>query len=141
MVIAAVSGENNENRSKIDTNKIGNNELVSEEFSTLRKVCEDCSDKDIVIDVLRGTIVSKDYLISSLQKDKKDCERLIKLLRTQKQILSDKNFELRSGDSIPKTVKTRIVQDTLKGKHFNMTSNLSQYDYLLKLIQKIGYCY
>ena len=120
MSIVGVSGENDENRKQDEKNMGCDNHELSEEFSTVQKVknlCEDCSDKDIVIDVLRGTIVSKDYLISSLQKDKKDCERLIKLLRTQKQILSDKNFELRSGDSIPKTVKTRIVQDTLKGKY------------------------
>ena len=80
------------------------------------QICEDCSDKNILIDVLRDTITSKSKLIVSLRKELKDSERLIKLIRGQKQILSDKNAALLSGD-LPKVIKKRIVEDTLKGKH------------------------
>ena len=107
-----------------------NYELLNKDFSTVEKVknsCEDCSDKEIMIAVLRGFLASKDKLVLSLQKDKKDDARLINLLRNQKQILSDKNFELRSGNTIPKTVQNRIVYDSLKGKYSNMTLNLSHF--------------
>ena len=124
----------------MDSTGANSNELLSEEFSTVQESstvqefstiqqvknsCEDCSDKEIMIAVLRGFLASKDKLVLSLQKDKKDDARLINLLRNQKQILSDKNFELRSGNTIPTTVKNRIVHDTLKGKYSNMTLNLS----------------
>ena len=65
-------------------------------------------------------LATRDTIISTLQKDIKDNERLIKLLRNEKQILSDKNADLRSGN-IPKTVKDEIVTTTLKGKHSHMT--------------------
>ena len=80
------------------------------------QICEDCSDKKVLIDVLRDTITSKSKLIVSLRKELEDSERLIKLIRGQKQILSDKNAALLSGD-LPKVIKKRIVEDTLKGKH------------------------
>ena len=70
-------------------------------------------------------LATRDTIISTLQKDNLDNEKLIKLLRNQKQILSNKNADLRSGD-IPKTVKNRIVEDTLKGKHLNMTCIISR---------------
>ena len=82
----------------------------------IMQICEDCSDKSVLIDVLRDKINSKSKLIVSLRKDLKDSERLIKLIRGQKQILSDKNAALLSGD-LPKVIKKRIVEDTLKGKH------------------------
>ena len=81
------------------------------------QICEGCSDKNVLIDVLRDTITSKSKLIVSLRKELKDSERLIKLIRGQKQILSDKNAALLSGD-LPKVIKKRIVEDTLKGKRF-----------------------
>ena len=65
-------------------------------------------------------LATRDTIISTLQKDNKDNEKLIKLLRNQKQILSDKNADLRSGN-IPKTVKDQIVTTTLEGKHSHMT--------------------
>ena len=65
-------------------------------------------------------LATRDNIISTLQKDNKNNERLINLLRNQKQILSDKNADLRSGN-IPKTVKDQIVTTTLKGKHSHMT--------------------
>ena len=80
------------------------------------QICEECSDKTILIDVLRDTINSKSKLIVSLRKDLKDSERLIKLIKHQKQILSDKNAALISGD-LPKTLRKRVVEDALKGKH------------------------
>ena len=66
---------------------------------------------------------TRDTIISTLQKENLDHERLEKVLRNQKQILANKNADLRSGD-VPKTVKNRIVEDTLKGKHLYMTSRI-----------------
>ena len=65
-------------------------------------------------------LATRDTIISTLQKDNKDNERLIKILRNEKQMLSDKNADLRSGN-IPKTAKDEIVTTTLKGKHSHMT--------------------
>lgn len=71
---------------------------------------------------LRGTISSllkdlaeKDRTISSLQSDLSSKDRKIKKLEKQKKLLSDKNFALQSGD-LPKIVKKRVVEDTLKGQ-------------------------
>ena len=65
-------------------------------------------------------LATRDNIISTLQKENKDNERLINLLRNQKQILSAKNADLRSGN-IPNTVKDQIVTTTLEGKHSHMT--------------------
>ena len=66
---------------------------------------------------------TRDTIISTLQKDNLDHERLEKVLRNQKQILANKNADLRSGD-VPNTVKNRIVENTLRGKHLYMTSRI-----------------
>ena len=68
---------------------------------------------------------TRDTIISTLQKDNLDHERLEKVLRNQKQILANKNADLRSGD-VPNTVKNRIVENTLRGKHLYMTSRIFQ---------------
>ena len=95
-------------------------ESVSENFST--QICQDCPDKDILIEVLREMLATRDNIICNFRKELNDNDRLIKLLRHQKQILTNKNADLRSGE-IPKTVQTRIVENTLKGKHLYMTSD------------------
>ena len=73
---------------------------------------------------------TRDTIISTLQKDNLDHERLEKVLRNQKQILANKNADLRSGD-VPNTVKNRIVENTLRGKHLYMTSRIFL-EYFLK---------
>ena len=74
---------------------------------------------------------TRDTIISTLQKENLDHERLEKVLRNQKQILANKNADLRSGD-VPKTVKNRIVEDTLKGKHLYMTSRIFLENFMFK---------
>ena len=95
-------------------------ESVSENFST--QICQDCPDKDILIEVLREMLATRDNIICNFRKELNDNDRLIKLLRHQKEILSNKNADLRSGE-IPNTVKNRIVENTLKGKHLYMISD------------------
>ena len=87
------------------------------------QLCSDCSDKDILIDELRNIISSLRKDLQYTLKDLKDSERLVKLIKGQKQLLIDKNAALRSGD-VPNTVRKRIVEDTLKGNYSNMASVL-----------------
>ena len=72
---------------------------------------------------LRNIISSLRKDLQYALKDLKDSERLIKVIKGQKQLLIDKNAALRSGD-VPNTVKKRIVEDSLKGNYSNMASAL-----------------
>ena len=70
---------------------------------------------------LRNIISSLRKDLQYALKDLKDSERLIKIVKGQKQLLIDKNAALRSGD-VPNTVRKRIVEDTLKGNYSYMPS-------------------
>ena len=109
--------------SKLGLNEDSNDdEFVSDNFSTSTQICQDCPDKDILIEVLREMLATRDNIICNFRKELNDNDRLIKLLRHQKQILTNKNAELRSGE-VPNTVKNRIVENTLRGKHLYKTSD------------------
>ena len=67
-------------------------------------------------------IVSLQDEISSLRKklaclsyDVSSKDRRIKTLEKQRKIIQDRNFALQSGD-LPKVVKRRVIEDTLKGQ-------------------------
>ena len=86
--------------SKLGLNEDSNvDEFVSDNFSTSTstQVCQDCPDKDILIEVLREMLATRDSIICNFRKELNDNDRLIKLLRHQKEILSNQNADLRSG--------------------------------------------